>query len=170
MKRTNLKTILFCVFLLFSLAAYTQNNTIDSLQKILQTQKEDTNKVNTLNELSKILIQKRNYDNALQYANNAISLARKTNFKKGEGMGYSLLGISYLYQGNYQDALKNSLIALRILKESELNLEIVCLSMGYTSICIGTIYKRQNNFKEASQYFLEGLKAMKKSGDNTGIA
>ena len=45
---------LFFIFLLCSFIAYTQNNTIDSLQKVLQTQKEDADKVNTLNALSAI--------------------------------------------------------------------------------------------------------------------
>ena len=44
------------VLIIFSFEAYTQTNAtdllnIDSLKKVLQTEKEDTNKVNMLNEV-----------------------------------------------------------------------------------------------------------------------
>ena len=58
MKSILTKTYLFLVFILHSFTLYPQNgtadsleNAIDSLQKVLQTQKEDTNKVNTLIKL-----------------------------------------------------------------------------------------------------------------------
>jgi len=41
-------TVLF--FVLFSFTSNGQNNIIDSLKRVLQTQKEDTARVNTLNQ------------------------------------------------------------------------------------------------------------------------
>ncbi len=45
-----LKRLLFVIFMLCSFIAYMQSDSlqIDSLKKVLLTQKEDTNKVNTL--------------------------------------------------------------------------------------------------------------------------
>src|SRR4051812_27170884 len=76
------KTILFVIFVTYSIKASTQNNIsdslrIDSLKKVLQTQKEDTNKVNTLNELSRNLVKSEQSESAFQYANNALLLAEK---------------------------------------------------------------------------------------------
>jgi hypothetical protein len=61
------------VFTMYSFAAYTQNHAIDSLQKVWQTQKE----VNTLNELSWSLILNEDYNTALQYAKQTLSLTNK---------------------------------------------------------------------------------------------
>ena len=46
----------------------------------MQTQEEDTNKVNTLIELSKNLARSEHGESAFQYANNALLLAEKINF------------------------------------------------------------------------------------------
>ena len=80
MKPVGGKILFLHALLLFSIIAYTQNNTIDSLQKVLQTQKEDTNKVNVLLELCWAVD-----DSATtlqySYARSALLLARKLNFK-----------------------------------------------------------------------------------------
>ena len=67
------KFAIFLLLILF-LKAYPQNNTIDSLEKVLQMQKEDTGKVNTLNAISY------NYrntqpDSGLHYGEQALVLA-----------------------------------------------------------------------------------------------
>jgi len=74
-----MKIATYSIFLIFllqcSFSGHTQNNTIDSLQKVLKTQKEDTNKVNTLNELCNELRFINDFKNSLQCAEEAISLA-----------------------------------------------------------------------------------------------
>jgi hypothetical protein len=52
MKSHLTKTVLFALFFLNAFIEHAQTKAIDSLQKVLQTEKEDTNKVNTLNELA----------------------------------------------------------------------------------------------------------------------
>src|SRR5207249_10195811 len=100
MKTLIYKIILFFIIGVYSSIAFTQNNTIDSLQKVLRTQKEDSNKVNTLNELSNTLLIDNNYKNAMQFANEALLLSRKINFNKGEGIAYNNIGHIYHEQGN----------------------------------------------------------------------
>jgi hypothetical protein len=46
------KIFLFVILFLIAFVGHVQNKTIDSLFRILQTLKEDTSKVNTLNELA----------------------------------------------------------------------------------------------------------------------
>ena len=77
-----LKILPVNLVMFFSFAAYTQNNTIDSLQKILQTQKEDTGKVNILIALG-IQFRYTNIDTALYFANTALSLATRLNYEMG---------------------------------------------------------------------------------------
>jgi hypothetical protein len=62
------RAIIFVTVVLYASVAYTQNKTIDSLQKVLQTQKEDTSKVNTLNALSLQLMLINEYGNGYQAA------------------------------------------------------------------------------------------------------
>src|SRR4051794_9411463 len=92
-----LKTFLFLVLILYCFNSYAQSVLPDSLQfdslkKVLQTEKEDTNKVNTLNALSHTLIQKGNYKNAMQLGNEALSLAEKLNYSRGKGTAYRTIG------------------------------------------------------------------------------
>ena len=60
------------LFVLYSFASNGQNKTIDSLKKILQTQKEDTNKVNTLNQLGRQFIKRDDFENAAHWTRNWI--------------------------------------------------------------------------------------------------
>ena len=76
--------VTFVIFvLLYSFVSNGQSNTIDSLTKVLQTEKEDTNTVNTLNRLSAELRKQGSLDDAMREANKAILLAKKINYKGG---------------------------------------------------------------------------------------
>jgi len=104
--------LLFFITALCNILA-AQNAQIDSLKNVLQAQKEDTNKINTLNNLSRLFM----YEDALsafQYANQALSLSENINFKKGKVISYIHLASSFYQQGNYADALKNFYSALII--------------------------------------------------------
>src|SRR5271170_4309683 len=97
-KRQLNRTILFVLHMLFAFAANSQNNTIDSLQKVVQNQKEDTNKVKTLTRLSWQFYYENNNKTSLQYAGEALTLAEKINYKKGESSAYSRFGLIYQSQ------------------------------------------------------------------------
>src|ERR1017187_718991 len=77
------------------------NRQIDSLLSLLKKDKEDTNKVNHLNNLSHEYINKSSYDTALQYANVSLQAARQLNFQKGIATSYSNIGHIYYLQGDY---------------------------------------------------------------------
>jgi len=57
--------IIFVFFLLYSFVSAGQSK-IDSLQKCLQSQQEDTNKVNTLIQLGYVLTDGTEYDHAIK--------------------------------------------------------------------------------------------------------
>src|SRR6187551_267566 len=83
MKTVILKILCLYLLMTFSFDASTQNKTIDSLQKVLQTQKQDTNRVNTLNALSTHSLNNKDSKKTLFYAEEAITLAIKIDFQKG---------------------------------------------------------------------------------------
>src|ERR1700693_437672 len=117
------KILFFIIFIQNSFISYTQNNSdslkIDSLKKVLQTEKEDTNKVNTLNTLCRFLLYKADRNNALQYGNEELSLCEKLNFRRGKGAAYFNIGLAFYQQGNYPEGLKNLYSALSLFEESQ---------------------------------------------------
>ena len=98
--------ITVCSFKAYSQASAAASLKIDSLEKILLTEKEDTNKVNTLNDLGKTFWEKGNYENALQNARQALNLSEKINYKKGKAAAYYLIGSILGDQHKSSDALK----------------------------------------------------------------
>ncbi len=83
-----------CLFSSLSSQLYA-NNQIDSLYKLLHTDKEDTNKVNHLNKLCWEYRLTGNYDTAIYYGNASLQLAKQLYFQKGIATAYNNIGIIY---------------------------------------------------------------------------
>ncbi len=165
MKELLLLLILTLNNLLLTVNGKAQNNTIDSLQAVLKTQQEDTNKVNTLNELSWELKNVGNFTVALKYANEGMLMAKQIGYKKGMATSYSRQGQVYQYQGNYPEALKNHFAALKIKEELGNKQEI-----ANSYINIGNIYYSQSNYPEALNNYVTSLKINEELGNKAGIA
>jgi signal transduction histidine kinase len=149
----------FLAIILFPHFANAQNNKIDSLKTVLQTAKDDTNKINILNALASNLIDKGGFDSAMTYASAAKDLAEKTQFKKGIASSYNNTGNVYLKQGDYTKALKNYLQALKVWEEfgPKKNIAIV-----YGNI--GIIYTYEKNYAEAIKSELFALQLYQQIG------
>ena len=113
MRTLIIKILLLYLLMVFSFDAYTQNKTIDSLQKVLQTQEDDTAKVNTLNELANE-VARNDPDTAIYFANKASELATRLNYKQGIADALIQISRSNVTRGNYETAFKkcNDAIAL----------------------------------------------------------
>jgi class 3 adenylate cyclase len=164
------KLIPLTLVLIFSLSfgksrIYAQSKAIDSLQQALKTAKEDTNKVNVLNNLSLQYEQKYNYDTALLYASNAIQLAEKISFKNGLAFAYRKTGDIYFDQGHYSEALKNDFVALKIY---EANGDKDNRADMYNNI--GLAYEKIGNYPKALKNYFASLKIKEVIGDKRGIA
>lgn len=172
-KTISMKKIIVLI-LLVSCHAFAQQNKNDSLFTVLKSQKEDTAKVNTLNNIAR-QFRRNNPDTAIYFANEAMLLATKLNYKMGIGDAYLLKGIALTNLGKYQDALQINNDALKLFDqlltpensadESKiLNLK----ARAYGSI--GNIYEEQGNYTEALKNNLEALKIGKETGDKPGMA
>ena len=146
MKRPK-KYFLSFVFFLCSLFCFAQRAKIDSLQKLLLTQKEDTNKVKTLNILCSENISIDSYKNAVQNANDAIILATKLHYQIGIGKAYNWLGVIYQDEGNFPESLKNLFVALKI--HEKINNK-GGIATAYNNIA--NIYGQQQNHVDALKY------------------
>jgi tetratricopeptide (TPR) repeat protein len=142
-----------------------QSRTIDSLQNILKTSKEDTIKVNTLNLLGKELTASADYKKAMDYYNQGKQLAEKLVYKKGIAISYNNIGIIYMNQGNYPEALKNQVASLKIKEEIK---DKRAIAGSYNNI--GNIYMKQGNYPEALKNHFTSLKIREEIKDKKGIA
>ncbi|OFY86029.1 MAG: hypothetical protein A3F72_21535 [Bacteroidetes bacterium RIFCSPLOWO2_12_FULL_35_15] len=153
--KTSLR-IVIC-FLLLTTNSFAQNRTaksvIDSLRTLLQNAKEDTVKVNCLNNLSSEYEDIGSYDIALNCGYQALRLAQQLKLKKGISLAYTALGNAYLSKGNHDKALENHLAAWKI---NEKMGDKIGISSSYKSI--GNVYYRQRNFDRALENYLASLK------------
>ncbi len=168
-----MKKILIFLFVTSSFALAQQSKT-DSLFSVLKTQKEDTSKVNTLISIAR-QFRSNNPDTSIYFANEAISIATKLNYKTGIGESYLLKGVALTYLGKYQDALKNINDALKLFDEllSSENLTDKSKTMklkarAYGSI--GNIYEEQGKYDEALKSNLQAMKLGEETGDKPGMA
>ena len=110
----------------------------------LKTPVEDTNEVKALNALSSRLWSISPDSISRSYASRAFSLANKLNYKKGMAAAYFNIGLSYDLAGDYPQALKNYMAALKISEDAgDKN------GIAYSYMCIGSIYWHQGNYYEA---------------------
>ncbi len=148
--------LIFCGFTAHLLS---QQSKIDSLNKVLKTAKEDTNKVNALTRLADEL-RNLNPEQSMALAQQAIDLAGRINYPKGIAVGYLLLGTATSNAGKNQDALL-------ILEKAA----VLCEKAGDKKNRarainnIGLVYSNLGDFKEALKRQLLCLKLRKETGD-----
>ena len=162
--KNRIKYLLSCFLLLASCSCFGQNIKTDSLLAILKSEKDDTNKVNTLN---KLFIQYEFSDDkvAKEYLNKAVELSNKIDDKKGLASTYIHLGYSAEDKGNYQDALKNYFISLKINK-------IINNKIGTADSYnnIGSIFFYLGNYPEALKNYFISLKIEEVLNTKPGMA
>ncbi len=173
MKKSVLKIILIC----FSVSLFAQSNKVDSLQGVLKTEKEDTTKVNTLNDMCSTLSNMGNYTAAYSVEENALQLAKQLDYKKGACRTYEIRGLDYYAQSKYTEALKCYLEGIKEAEElqerAQKNANATDLLDSKRAIAaayndIGNIYDDEGNHPEALKYELQALKIDQEIGDKYG--
>ncbi|HLY69475.1 MAG TPA: tetratricopeptide repeat protein, partial [Puia sp.] len=98
-------------------SVFAQNKTVDSLNRVLATEKEDTSRVLLMSRIG-ILYTNSKPDTALIIGEHALELSRKIKFKRGEAICLRRIGTVFLATGNYPHALENYLQSLKLAEES----------------------------------------------------
>ena len=132
---------------------FSQSREIDSLFRILEEQKEDTNKVKKYLELSKIFLNEGNNIQVLKYASLAKDLSTSINFQKGEANSYNLMGIACKEMGRYPESTNNYLKALAIAEKLKNNRLLFNI---YDNL--GNLSSDQGEFDKALIYYSKALK------------
>ena len=133
--RTGISFLLIVsALVMMPLISMSQNRSIDSLQQLLKSTKQDTSRVNILNKLSEEYDNNMSLDTAYKYANTALSLAKKISNLKGIAKALDNMGNVLSDQGKNDEALVKYLTSLGIKKEIGNKKEL-----AYTYNLIGNI-------------------------------
>src|SRR5689334_18720881 len=93
------------IYLLFTFPGFSQEPpAVDSIKKRIDTASQDTLKVNLLDDLCWEYL---NYDpqKSIPYAQEAIKLAKKIGYEKGEGRLLNTLGVAFANLMDFHQAL-----------------------------------------------------------------
>ncbi|GAB3499819.1 hypothetical protein GCM10027341_23910 [Spirosoma knui] len=160
--KTLIHTFVLSVGLLVcALPSKAQTTLIDSLQRVLTTQKQDTNRVNTLLSISREAGKMNDFPTAIRYANEALALAQKINSKEKQAPSYARLGNIYLFDlKKYAEARQN------ILKSQAIRKEIGDKRfVAYEHSLIAKTYVGESNSAEAINYANQMLLSAQQAGD-----
>jgi len=147
------KTILLSLFILLSLnSGYAQNRIIDSLKTLLKKEKRDTARVNLLCDLAYVF-QPFKPDTSIKLGLEALSLANRIHFTKGEANSLNRIGAAYGSTGNNPKAMECFLQALRI-NEKIYNPEGKARNLGN----LGGVYSAEGDLHRAIGYEFQALK------------
>ena len=169
-----LRIIIFFLLLIpYSLPLCAQQHKIDSLKAAIGTAKEDSDKIKTLNQLSIELIRASEDIHAKEYAYDAITIAEQSEargnepsvIKEGKALAYILLGNIYSDEGNYPEALKDQLLALKIEEQTGFKKG---LSGAYNNV--GTTYWILGNYPEALRNYSLALDISKQIQDKRNMS
>ena len=156
---------LFIIFWFLGLTVNAQNKIVtDSLFRLLKTEKLDTTKTNTYNQLA---WEFRNSNIALtdSFALLAIAMGEKAKFDKGTGFGYINKGFVYRNMGEYEKAIESYRWALVQFIKSNYR-------RGYSSVYnnIAGIHHLQGSHSVALFYYFQSLKISDLLNDERGVA
>ncbi len=155
-----LKLVMIPALLLHAAIACPQETVTDSLSSVLEDVREDTAKVNVLNELA-YSTYRSDPGQTVAYGTEAISLAQRSGYQAGLAQAYRNTGLGYYMQGNFTEALRNWEPSLRLF-------ELLNNEQGIANILNnrGAIYFSQGIFTLALEDYLRALPIAERLGDS----
>jgi PAS domain S-box-containing protein len=154
--------IIFCSNIFFAQAENQQE--LDSLLNLLQTEKEDTNKVRLLWKIGQ-KHRPHNLDSSYYYYNAALMLAEKARSTKHIARSYRLLGYLSKLKGEFFTAQEYYYKAADCCEK--INDE---KGLSITYYQLGVVYSDKSQFDKAIRYYLKSIKYKEKINDTIGIA
>jgi signal transduction histidine kinase len=148
------------LFLLIYKPTIGQLTATDSLRTIISQSKNDSSRINAINNLSYSYIYSQR-DSCIYYANLALSLSQKLNYEEGIIMSRENIGFRSIIDGDFSKALS---ILLNTLQLSE-NIRYI-KGKELALIGLGTIYSFQSDHKKSIEYNLRGIEQAKLLNDD----
>lgn len=155
---------LLCILCSWVSVVQAQTPEIDSLKNIIRNSREDSSKVNTLIALSSQYL---NVDlrEAIRYGTEAVTLAERISYKKGEAYGYKAIGLGHITQGNYPEAAVQFQHSLALFEEMEYKVGVANILSN-----LGVVYFNNGDDIKAIDYYLRALKIAEEINDRLRIA
>jgi serine phosphatase RsbU (regulator of sigma subunit) len=152
--------LLFGILVCLNTISFAQNTEVDSLLIVLNTTKNNTNKVNVLLKLAEINgLKYGKIENAIRYNTQALELSKQLQSDTLLYKSYTSIGIIYSVKGDYIKAIDNFNFAFHKAKLiNSLAAEASCLSN------IGTVYRNMGSLSKAFDYQLKSIKIKEKIG------
>lgn len=137
--------------------AHAQDSRTDSLIQLLSRSKEDSNKVNLLNQISAADIQS---SSALDYAQQAVTLSDKIKYNKGKALAYKNIGLHHFIKSDFIRADENWRQAQKLYAQ-------IRDEAGLANILnnLGSIQYNLGNLSSAIEFFFKSLEASQKASD-----
>jgi two-component sensor histidine kinase len=147
------KIILLFAAIVLSWSSYSQQNQIDSLQKLLHSSKSDTNRVKIVLNLSRLYSVNGNISSGLYYSEWGKKLSDSLHYVWGVATAYSMFGVAYNMSGNWDSAIifqtKEMTLRRKIKNIQKLADALVRLSISYSNK--GDYFNACNYLFEATQ-------------------
>ncbi|SHJ48466.1 Two-component sensor histidine kinase, contains HisKA and HATPase domains [Reichenbachiella agariperforans] len=140
------------------------NENIDSLRHALSLHKEDTSKVQILNDLSYAYFYQSN-DSSIWASQEALSIAKKINDQAAKRRAFYLLGLNYHNSGQFEYALDYY--------DSSLVVNGFVYDSAWRAIIlndVGKVYRVMSRYPKALESHLEALKIRRALGDTIGVS
>src|SRR5690606_38104854 len=122
---------------------------IDSNLNVLTQVKQDTTRVNLLNELA-FSYQYKAPETGIKYGQEALQLAKNLKWPNGIAMANKNIGVNYSVTSDFSKALSYYEESLQSGAEDKI--------ISYTLLSIGLIYTYQSNYPKAQEYIFKALK------------
>ncbi len=161
----------------FFLDLTSQNKQVDSLLHLLKVEKRDSVRLLILNDLSEATD---DLDQTLNYNQEVIAICKKNLPKARFGqrdfylLRYSsgLVNIGYTFssQNNYEQAVKNYLLANTFLEQIKNSSEDAKLTHAYLCNNLSSVYRDQGKIKESQAYVKKAVKLFEGINDPEGLA
>lgn len=151
------------LFVLLCLPSHGQDKrkaVLDSLETVLETYDQDTNRILTLIRLG-VFWHKTNNTKSSRYATEALELAKKLDFWKGEYRATNLLGTQDIIAGDYTAALNHFLSCLP--KAEQLNDKE---ALALLNANIGMMQMERGEHEESDRYITRALKIVEAEKDD----
>jgi signal transduction histidine kinase len=155
----------FAVFVLIflSLNVIAQESKTDSLEKKLPSV-TDKNRVDILNQLTYEFISVNN-QKVIRYGDEAIQLARKINYLKGEGVAFTYRGVYQYQSGQFKDGGQSLHTGLRLARQAGDK-----VGEGYTLLQLGNMGLEEVNMDSAYFYLRKSYSIFKDSTDAINLS
>ncbi len=160
----------FQILLLLALAFELKAQTADSLLQVAETTENDSVRIDAYLTLMQYYLN-RDLLKSVDYASQALDLARQTGSIRQENRALTLLAAARYYQGNYDEALLNwqAAVELLIRRESEEPDSFARMDLMQERAQLlnnlGVVYKTLGEYEKAIEYYQENLKIQEQLGN-----